>query len=243
MSRGSDIRCGEGVLYAIAAVVLILGTAIYGLITGEIWSWGDDDGSSAEEIRAVPVLVSSQNFATVSTGDNNTCGVRADGSVECWGNVPIRSALDGRLRDQARPPSGEFASVSVRGFHTCGVRTDGSVECWGHNNAGQATPPPGEFVSVTAGTAHTCGVRRDGSVECWGSGSDGRATPPPGEFVSVTAGSGHTCGLRQDGSVECWGRDDYGQATPPRRGVRLRQRRDVPHLRSEDRRLGGMLGQ
>ena len=75
-------------------------------------------------------------FASVSAGYFHTCGVRRDGSVECWG-------FD--LSGQATPPSGEFASVSGGGGHTCGVRRDGSVECWGDdedfdgNEIGQAT--------------------------------------------------------------------------------------------------------
>ena len=90
-------------------------------------------------------------FISVSAGYGYTCGVRRDGSVECWG-------LDDH--GQATPPEGEFASVSAGLHHTCGVRRDGSVLCWGWGLWGQATPPEGEFTSVGAGGWHTCGVRR-----------------------------------------------------------------------------------
>ena len=101
-------------------------------------------------------------FGSVSAGVRHTCGVRTDGTVECWGH-------DGSGR--ATPLPGEFASVSAGGFHTRGVRPGGSVECWGSNEdlfgnkVGQATPPSGEFASASAGEFHTCGVRRDGSVQ------------------------------------------------------------------------------
>ena len=52
----------------------------------------------------------------------HTCGVRTDGSLECWGRDHY---------DQATPPDGEFTSVSAGSTHTCGVRTDGTVACWG----------------------------------------------------------------------------------------------------------------
>ena len=65
---------------------------------------------------------SAREFASVSAGWFHTCGVRTDGSVECWGWNVV---------GQATSPSGEFASVSAGNQHTCGVRTDGSVECWG----------------------------------------------------------------------------------------------------------------
>ena len=167
---------------------------------------------------------SAGEFASVSAGVAHTCGVRNDGSVECWG---LNEDDDGNVIGQATPPSGEFISVSAGGAHTCGVRNDGSVECWGLNEdakgnfVGQATPPLGEFASVSAGGYHTCGVRNDGSVECWGYNEDakgnfvGQATPPGDSFASVSAGGIHTCGLRSDGSVDCWGFNEDGQATPP----------------------------
>ena len=114
-------------------------------------------------------------FASVSAGGAHTCLVKADGSVECWGDNEF---------GQATPPGGSFASVSAGFFHTCGVKTDGSVECWGLNEdddgnvVGQATPPGGSFALVSAGGGHTCGVKMDGSVECWGLSRILQATPP-----------------------------------------------------------------
>ena len=112
---------------------------------------------------------------------SHTCGVRTDGSVECWGS---NDDFAGNVVGQVTAPPGEFASVSAGWLHTCGVRTDGSVECWGDdydvvgNVVGQATPPSEEFTSVSAGFGHTCGVRTDGSVACWGSSWAGQAPPP-----------------------------------------------------------------
>ena len=77
-------------------------------------------------------------FASVSAGDEYTCGVRTNGLIECWGsNKDIVSQYVG----QATPPGGSFTSVSAGWFHACGLRTDGSVECWGDNGYGQATLP------------------------------------------------------------------------------------------------------
>ena len=49
-------------------------------------------------------------FTSFTAGGLHTCGVRADGSVACWG-----SHGSGR----ATTPSGEFTSVSAGGSHTC----------------------------------------------------------------------------------------------------------------------------
>ena len=153
-------------------------------------------------------------FASISAGDEHTCGVGTDGYVGCWGD---------NLFDEATPPDGTFSSVSAGGNHTCGVRADGSVACWGGGDEEKTMPPGGEFISVSAGDDHTCGVRTDGSVACWGSNTAfgefaGQATPPAGQFVSVSAGNRRTCGIRADASVACWGDGYDGQATPPEGG-------------------------
>ena len=146
-------------------------------------------------------------FASISAGDEHTCGVGTDGYVGCWGD---------NLFDEATPPDGTFSSVSAGWNHTCGVRADGSVACWGGGDDAEETMPPGgEFISVSAGNTHNCGVRTDGSVACWGDDDDGEASPPAGQFVSVSAGDDSTCGIRADGSVACWGDGYDDQATPP----------------------------
>ena len=110
---------------------------------------------------------------TLSAGGDHTCGIREDGTVECWGD---------NWAGQASPPSGIFHSLSAGRFHTCGLRKDGTVECWGDNSYGRSSPPSGMFRSVSARYLHTCGVREDGTVACWGSNEDGRTSPPSGRF-------------------------------------------------------------
>ena len=144
-------------------------------------------------------------FKAIAAGSGHTCGLKQDGTLECWSEHESPAA---------RHPDGRFASVSAGSGHTCGVMVNGTVSCWGGNGDGQASPPDGEFVAVSAASNHTCGVRSDSSLVCWGSDSHGKATPPAGEFVSVSAGDFHTCGIKSDGSVDCWGRDLYGESTP-----------------------------
>ena len=193
------------------------------------------------EVRDRLDLLAKVSFVSVSAGTYYTCGVMTDGSLECWGFSPAKSApaarsfvsvsaghdhlcvvkTDGSVEcggsddhGESTPPAGSFVSVSAGSDHTCGVKTNGSVECWGLDHHGEATPPAGSFVSVSAGSGHTCGVMTDGSLECWGF-SPAKSAPPAGSFVSVSAGMGHTCGVKTNGSVECWGFDHHGEATPP----------------------------
>ena len=58
----------------------------------------------------------------VSAGGDHTCGLRASGSIKCWGN---------NLNGQADEQAGPFTQVSAGGDHTCGLAPDGSVACWG----------------------------------------------------------------------------------------------------------------
>ena len=144
-------------------------------------------------------------FTAVSAGRFHSCGVRVDGTLECWG---------ANNTGQSDAPAGQFIAVSAGGFHSCGVRVDGTLECWGSTTAGTSDAPAGRFTAVAAGSSHSCGVRVDGTLECWGGNWLGQADAPDGRFGAVD-GSDHTCGLRTDGRIECWGNNWIGQADAP----------------------------
>ena len=177
-------------------------------------------------------------FVQVSVGLFHSCGLRADGSIVCWG----ASGEDDRLTEATGlidSPPGTFSQISAGDLHSCALRRDGTVECWGgmlvedlfqddtppEAKAMMETmlaPPEGRFISVSAGFHFSCGVRIDNSAECWGLAVvAGAPTPPDGKYTSVSAGGFHTCGIRIDQTVVCWGSnsgfdgDFLGQATPP----------------------------
>ena len=155
-----------------------------------------------EESR-VDVREETGNFTAVSAGYWHSCGLRADGTIVCWGR---NSTWNVDYAGQADPPDGNFTAVTTGSWHSCGLRADGTIVCWGLNHRGQADPPYGNYTAVTTGEGHSCGLRADGTIVCWGSNYAGQADPPDGIFTAVSAGAAHSCGLRADGTIVCWGR-------------------------------------
>lgn len=80
-------------------------------------------------------------FTQLALGNLHSCGLRPDGSVECWG-------------------VGTRASPCEPGFGS-----------GGNPNCGQAMPPAGRFLAVAAGRYHSCALDDAGEVTCWGLGS------------------------------------------------------------------------
>ena len=113
-----------------------------------------------EESR-VDVRVEAGKFTAVSAGGNHSCGLRADGTIVCWGFNKY---------GQADPPDGKFTAVSAGLYHSCGLRADGTIVCWGQQLARvRLTHPTEEFTAVSAGSYRSCGLRADGTIVCWGS--------------------------------------------------------------------------
>lgn len=131
------------------------------------------------------------DVATLATGSWNTCAVKTDGTVWCWGSNGSGSL--GLPADHAPHPlaaavPGINDAVAVSSSdHTCVVRKTGDVWCWGYNYDGQlgrATPDswalpapvPGihDAKLVAAGAVFTCVARADDSIWCWGKNDQGQ---------------------------------------------------------------------
>jgi alpha-tubulin suppressor-like RCC1 family protein len=196
---------------------------------GTLWCWGQrssgrlGDGyeSSTSDSRNTPVQVLAadepmggaawNDWVTVAAGGTSTCGIRAGGTLWCWGN-----GTDGRR--------GDGTTTANRGTPTqvlaAGESAGGAAwSDWTHVAVG------GSGYSVTG---HACGIREDGTLWCWGTGNRGqrgdgttnatRTTPVQvlaagesaggaawNDWTAVATGGSHTCGLRANGTLWCWG--------------------------------------
>ena len=114
---------------------------------------------------------SDEDWLMVSSGGVHTCGVKLDGSIECWG------CKEGWDYGQCSVPAGTFLSVSAGFFHTCGIKEDNSVVCWGCSgtfygedvDAGQCDPTKGlDIEMVDCGNYQTVAIWGEEHLACWG---------------------------------------------------------------------------
>ena len=95
------------------------------------------------------------SFISVSAAYAYSCGVRASGMVECWGDNSL--GLDFVPKSE-RSKDAAFTRVSVGRWHSCGLRADGTAQCWGSVTYGESNVPAGVFTAVTVGDGyfHVC---------------------------------------------------------------------------------------
>jgi len=142
---------------------------------------------------------SGASFATgyvdLSVGYRSACGVKANGTVRCWGYNQV-GELGSTVATYTRgtvPIAGitNATSVSVGFLHACARLSTGQVKCWGSNGSGQLgnktdvnspTPvtvllqngsPLTSVLKVSAAKEGTCALLENETVTCWGQGVDG----------------------------------------------------------------------
>lgn len=142
----------------------------------------------------------------ISAYGDNVCGVKMNGSIDCWSNIYDPEDLKREL-------TGTFDDVSVGESHACGLRTNGEIKCSGNNFNGQAQNQSGIFLQVSAGFDYTCAITDQHYIRCWGDeANDINITDTPsGIFSYINACGFRVCGVQSnDRTVNCWPNDTYG---------------------------------
>jgi alpha-tubulin suppressor-like RCC1 family protein len=152
-------------------------------------------------------------WVSVSVGGNQSCGIKEDGTLLCWG---------GQYEDELCPPEEQFSQVSVGAKHACGVTTDQRALCWGQATDGDLDAPEGDAVEVAAGENFSCGIAAsNGTVICWGNNQYGQGvTPETTKFQHIDVAQWHGCGIVASGTrgIECWGSGQWGTTQAPKDG-------------------------
>ena len=190
----------------------------------------------------IPEMVQGISTAQyMTTGDEHSCAVLADGTMKCWGRNHHGQLGQGSLSDSAVPAtvSGVTTTVKARGgaYHTCSLHTGGNLKCWGDNEYGQlgdgnagrkpfAVEVYGLHAAstVTAGGQHSCAGMESGVARCWGENGSGQLgdgtkenSPTPVSVSGLPLISGisaffdHTCAVTNTGGIKCWGDNSQGQ--------------------------------
>jgi len=134
---------------------------------------------------SIPVPVQNVSPAVgVAAGDDDSCLLLADGTVQCWGGPPGNGGSQFHGNPVQVPDVNGAVAVSVGGV-ACAVLADSTASCWGDNSYGQlgeaavesSLPVPvKQLTGVTAvapGMDSTCALA-GGAVLCWGSNTYGQ---------------------------------------------------------------------
>lgn len=143
----------------------------------------------------------------VTTADQSAaCGIRTDGTVECWG-AAARSGV----------PTEPVMDVALDFYGAVAVTTLGEITCWGESSSPLVTdcPSDGTWMAVDVGYNSACALNDDGGAVCWGDAGDMVTDPPVAGYSHLEIGEIHACAWDDAGSGECWGDCSRGQCTVP----------------------------
>lgn len=172
---------------------------------GTVTCWGSNaqgqlgSGAASGAPQTTPLAVPStslSNVVALAAGGANTCAVKADKTVLCWGENDLGQTGNGQSGSAlvATPTLvgglGNVASLAVSVKHVCALLADATLACWGSNSAGQ----------LGNGT-HGVGTFSTAPVAIGGYGS----------VVAVASHSSHTCAVQTGGALACWGNNGYGK--------------------------------
>jgi alpha-tubulin suppressor-like RCC1 family protein len=111
------------------------------------WGLGDagqlGDGLTVNRSAPTPVQPEDVSWSTLDAGDGFTCGIRAGGTMWCWGSnasgkLGLGSWSTVQVSDAQQVGSDtDWTAVRAWGADACGLKSDGTVRCWGANYGGQ----------------------------------------------------------------------------------------------------------
>ena len=186
---------------------------------GQVLCWGNGTsgqlGNGASSSEYYPVTVESSadvaldGIVALSAGGANTCALKSDGQVLCWGNQQY-----GRLGN--------------------GSTSSGTINRPTSVKLGSGSDPEDfldDVVQIDTGNEHSCAIKSDKKAWCWGRGRDRKfgngsdsnqsyaiAVHSSQNINQITLGREHTCAILEDRTAYCWGRATSGQlghgATP-----------------------------
>ena len=131
--------------------------------------------------------------STIDAGEDHTCAVLSDNTVQCWGYGLLGNLGNGSSSNSNIPVtvSNISTATAVAGGEdfNCALLSDGTISCWGNGSYGSFgngtlgssavtnTPVINSSVnasSVAAGDDFTCILESGGTIKCFGDNDDGQ---------------------------------------------------------------------
>ena len=116
-------------------------------------------------------------WTTVTVNYRQSCAIKNDRSLWCWGNNAQAQLGDGSWLHTRSPvqvePGSTWLGVSTGRAYTCGIMTDGTLWCWGCASRGQLGEDTEEesypnqvgsdtdWAIIAAGWEHSCALKTD----------------------------------------------------------------------------------
>jgi alpha-tubulin suppressor-like RCC1 family protein len=171
---------------------------------GTVKCWGDNGngqlgiGSNDPRSIAVPTDVTEVDSATaLALGDDHTCALLENKSVQCWGDNFNGQIGNGSTNDEIFSPqtvSGINSAIAIAANRdtTCAILEDKSTQCWGNNANGQlgnrdsallasnipvVTQDIINATQIELGEEFACAlINNNGNfaIQCWGDNAEGQ---------------------------------------------------------------------
>ena len=164
--------------------------------SGLLFGWGRNTAANLglgqtndQQRRSATQIGTDDDWLTVVSGQDSSCGIRAGGSLFCWGensfgNLGLGDIVQ-RLVPTAVVPGRVWTQLSIDTFHGCGIDVDRNLYCWGRGIEGQLgagdnnerlNPElvgPG-FAQVVVGRMSSCARTDDDRILCCGENAAGQ---------------------------------------------------------------------
>ncbi len=135
-------------------------------------------------------------FADVTVGSQHACGLKPDGTTQCWGASFITSV--------PAPAGRTYSAIRAGQNGTCGIEANTRrVSCWGHTTIDGVVDTVGNAMEICTARSAVCVRRTSGAVSCNG---QGLGSPNASDrFTAIGCGENVACGIKTDGTISCWG--------------------------------------
>lgn len=157
---------------------------------GLLFGWGRNTAANLglgqtndQQRRSATQIGSDEDWLSVVSGQDSSCGLRLGGKLFCWGGNSFGNLGLGDTEQRLVPtqvaPAQSWKQVAIDTFHGCGIDLAGELYCWGRGIEGQLGTGDNDerlapvsiasgFAQVAVGRMFGCGVTESAAVECTG---------------------------------------------------------------------------